>query len=115
MKKDKSHILLEIFSFLIAILATSLLGAGIVLFLRFFENADPKSPEAVIGWIILIASIIFFIFLIAASRALVLFLDMEYKFGRALQVQLDILQTLKDIRDGNSNTNENIKKNEEKK
>ena len=100
MKLDKSHLLLEVFSLLIAILATFLLGAGIVLFLRFYEQALPGSPDAIIGWIILIASVIFFIFLIAASRALVLFLDMEYKVGKALQVQLDILQTLKDIRDG---------------
>lgn len=102
MKIDKSHILLEVFSLLISILATFLLGAGIALFLRFYEQASADSPNAIIGWIILILSIIFFIFLIAASRALVLFVDMEHKFGRALQVQLDILQTLKEIRDGGS-------------
>lgn len=100
MKLDKSHILLEIFSLLISILATFLLGAGIALFLKFYQQASVESPDAIIGWIILIASIIIFIFLIAASRALVLFLDMEYKVGRALQVQLDILKTLQDIRDG---------------
>jgi hypothetical protein len=99
MKIDKSHILLEIFSLLISILATFLLGAGIALFLKFYEQKIDGSPNAIIGWIILIVSIICFIFLIAASRALVLFVDMEHKFGRALQVQLDILQTLKDIRD----------------
>ena len=100
MKGERNHLILEMFSLIISLMATIILGGSVAVFIKMTSTAKDlqNSTDGVIGWIVIIIGIVLFILLIATARALVLFLDIESKLTKSVIVQKEILEVLKDIK-----------------
>lgn len=113
MKLDRNHVVLEFFSIIISLMATLILGGSIAVFAKMYGTSKlGNSTDAVIGWVVLIFGIVFFVLLIATARAMVLFLDIEAKLGRSVIIQEEILLVLKEMKIGQENNKKTLENQE---